>query len=377
MKLTEEDKSRMKAGFWTSFVWMMITIGLFFFLYSMTGLKKFLLDISFDIIVYLRNDVSTRTIDSLAKAISYFGEGIGLGGIFYFSACLLKIEHSFICINALNLSVIAVGVLKFVFSEGRPFFVDPRIHPSSCKTIEFGFPSGHSAGSTASFITIVYFILQERNKTRNKLIDLITYAVLAVLLLSVAFSRSFVGVHSFDQTVAGMTLGLIIAIFMTQSYIPEYLKHLRLNLMETQSVKDLTFNRFVFVFLFIFHMASNYLFMVTEGITEEQKQNILVACQFQRNPFTSKLTPSQMTLGTLAYANCGIGAYYGCIIESKFLRHRRDARIAMKARYAEDTRVNWVRAWACRAFDILIAGLPMLLILVPAMTLLKKYPFEV
>ena len=62
---------------------------------------------------------------------------------------------------------------------------------------------------------------------------MITYTILAITLILVAFSRSFYGVHSFDQTVAGVILGLIIAVFMTYSNIAEYLKHLRRELMET------------------------------------------------------------------------------------------------------------------------------------------------
>ena len=94
-----------------------------------------------------------------AKLLSYLGDGLGLGSIIFISTCFLSRENSFIVINSANLSITAVGVLKFVFAEGRPFFIDPRIHPASCKTLEYGYPSGHSVGSTGAYVTIVCLLL--------------------------------------------------------------------------------------------------------------------------------------------------------------------------------------------------------------------------
>jgi len=52
-------------------------------------------------------------------------------------------------------------MFKLYFAEGRPFFLNPAIHPQSCKDLEFGFPSGHTSATSATYLTLYFCIIRK------------------------------------------------------------------------------------------------------------------------------------------------------------------------------------------------------------------------
>ena len=252
-----------------SIIYTILAISTFLFIYQVSEIKQTLLHKSFDIIVYFRDEVASKTNDLIARIISLVGEIYGLGGIVYLAVLMLDDQAaSFTITTAFSFSVQLVGVLKFAFAEGRPFFEDPRIHPFSCKTLEYGFPSGHSVAFTTTFANATYFFLKKYNPTNSKTISFFTYLVLGMAIILVALSRSFAGVHSYDQTIAGVIIGFILTLLFTRSATTDYLKHLRTSLMEKDDVCKLIFNRFVFVFIVPLHAIGAYQFYTAEPITE-------------------------------------------------------------------------------------------------------------
>lgn len=88
-----------------------------------------------------------------------------------------------------------------------------RLRPANSFIIENGysFPSNHAVAVTIFFILLIYFFARDiKSDMRRRL-----FTGLAVLLiLLVAFSRVYLGVHWLSDVVAGMTLGMIWTFFL-------------------------------------------------------------------------------------------------------------------------------------------------------------------
>lgn len=85
--------------------------------------------------------------------------------------------------------------------------VDGSINVEDCKHMEFGNPSSHVYGATLMWISCVYLICKNyiyKNKIRGagwRVVQLI-HVLFGVLLL-LAFSRVYKGVHSYNQVLSG------------------------------------------------------------------------------------------------------------------------------------------------------------------------------
>ncbi|HWE43748.1 MAG TPA: phosphatase PAP2 family protein [Gemmatimonadaceae bacterium] len=119
---------------------------------------------------------------------------------------LTKHKHS----ASLLLVTTAVGILinsmlKDVFHRTRP-----SIFPSAVEVFSSSFPSGHSMSAAIVYGTVAYLAgrLQERHRSR-----IITSVVALLLILLIASSRIYLGVHYPSDTLAGMVIGLAWAAF--------------------------------------------------------------------------------------------------------------------------------------------------------------------
>ena len=133
------------------------------------------------------------------KLISELGDKAMLGNAVFFANHWLGKTEGFTVMTAFGLSVTFLGMLKLFFMEGRPFFIDPKVSPASCKDLEYGFPSGHATVSTAVYLTLFYCTCQKIMFIRESVV--LQFALLAILLggiFIVCFSRLFLGVHSTD-----------------------------------------------------------------------------------------------------------------------------------------------------------------------------------
>ena len=93
-----------------------------------------------------------------------------------------------------------------------------RPRPTEFRIIEetgYSFPSGHSMVSMAFYGIIIYLVY--KNVT-NKYLKWTLITLLSLLILSIGFSRIYVGVHYFTDVAGGFLLGLAYLIIYINIY---------------------------------------------------------------------------------------------------------------------------------------------------------------
>lgn len=94
------------------------------------------------------------------------------------------------------------GALKSFIKHNRPFWQEPRLQLDDATS--FSTPSGHSQASAALFGHLAW---RQANKRRGVL----WIAILGLLILLVAFSRVYLGVHFPGDVLWGAAIGLLLA----------------------------------------------------------------------------------------------------------------------------------------------------------------------
>jgi membrane-associated phospholipid phosphatase len=89
--------------------------------------------------------------------------------------------------------------LKLVFTKPRPELWQRLIVETS-----YSYPSGHALGSMVLYGMIAYFLSQRYSKFSK-----IIYVAAAGLILTICFSRLYLGVHWPTDIVAGLGIGLL------------------------------------------------------------------------------------------------------------------------------------------------------------------------
>ena len=85
-------------------------------------------------------------------------------------------------------SVFIMSVMKILYSEGRPYFLDKTLKGMYCETeCSYGKPSGHSC--IAVCFSIIALNILAQNGYKNKIL---TYSIIFTALSSI-FSRFYFG----------------------------------------------------------------------------------------------------------------------------------------------------------------------------------------
>jgi undecaprenyl-diphosphatase len=89
--------------------------------------------------------------------------------------------------------------LKTLFGRERPPWRDIVIDEPS-----HSFPSGHSMGAVVAFGLLAYFVVLALSDRRERVA---VFALAGALVLSIGFSRVYLGAHYFSDVVAGFAVG--------------------------------------------------------------------------------------------------------------------------------------------------------------------------
>ena len=100
--------------------------------------------------------------------------------------------------------------LKRYFARARPAVAQMLMRASG-----YSFPSGHAMGSTVVFGALAYLVLRANVRWRWKAAAL---ALATTLIIGVALSRVYLGVHWISDVGAGITAGLLWVTMTTVAY---------------------------------------------------------------------------------------------------------------------------------------------------------------
>lgn len=178
--------------------------------------------------------------------------------------------------------------LKMVACVYRPWVLDNRIHPSELAVPAakgYSFPSGHTAMSSTVFGGIA-LILKNRK--------IIVFMLLALIAL-VGFSRLWLGVHTPQDVLGGLFIGVFL-IFFSKPLV---------DWAETNK------NRYLYLVSIINILALLsfvYLYFFNSFRTDYIDGNLLV-------------NPQHSIFLTIVIYGCSLGLINGCYLERKFISH--------------------------------------------------------
>ena len=146
----------------------------------------------------------TKLLDAVMVEITALGTGtvvlmiVAVAGLFL---VLTQHKYSAILLFASTFGGLVLnGVLKLGFNRPRPSIFVPSVN-----TVSSSFPSGHAMNATIVYLTVAYLAarLHERKWARWVVM---TGAFVVIVLI--AFSRLYLGVHYPSDVLAGFVIGL-------------------------------------------------------------------------------------------------------------------------------------------------------------------------
>lgn len=157
---------------------------------------------------FITNNIMNDGLTPIIKAITELS-GVAftvLAGVLIFMFC--KKNRWFITIDLVGVTLVN-QVIKHIIRRPRPNVL--RLVEES----GYSFPSGHSMVSMAFYGIIIYLVYKN---VSNKYLKWILIILLSLLILSIGFSRIYVGVHYFTDVAGGFLLGLAYLIIYINIY---------------------------------------------------------------------------------------------------------------------------------------------------------------
>lgn len=140
--------------------------------------------------------------DRIAVIISYIGSPVAMAFLAAFGAIYLGVRRQWLSLGgwlaAFVGAMLLTEALKRIIHRPRPDGAISFLHGAS-----YSFPSGHALGSLVGYGMLAYLLLSEprtKSSTRSVFILLAT----VTLVLAIAASRLYLGVHYFSDVVGGL-----------------------------------------------------------------------------------------------------------------------------------------------------------------------------
>lgn len=177
--------------------------------------KYGVLDIDNNVYNFISKNIMNDTLSSILKVVTHLGgvAFIVLLGVLCFMFC--KKNRWFITFDLVGCTVIN-QTIKHIVRRPRPNVL--RLVSES----GYSFPSGHSMISVAFYGLVIYFVYKNIN---NKYLKWALISLLSLLILTIGFSRIYVGVHYFTDVVGGFFLALAYLIVYIYIYNKKVIKN--------------------------------------------------------------------------------------------------------------------------------------------------------
>lgn len=157
---------------------------------------------------FIADNIMNDGLTSVLKVITELG-GVAftvLAGVLIFMFC--KKIRWFVTFDLVGVTVINQAIKHIV----------RRPRPNVLRLVEesgYSFPSGHSMVSMAFYGIVIYLVYKN---VSNKYLKWLLITLLSLLILSIGFSRIYVGVHYFTDVAGGFLLGLAYLIIYINIY---------------------------------------------------------------------------------------------------------------------------------------------------------------
>ena len=169
---------------------------------------------SLTIIKEMQKDLSEEFL-SFLKNLSKFGSHSMFIWLFLVVHIFLSISNSFAFICVVLFSDYLNNMMKILYENPRPFWVDTELK-LSCNG-GFGNPSGHSMRSAAIYLAFAHLITDNKfpaSRSLNVIWRSIIFSLSIGLIIGIMLSRVYLGAHSINQIIFGSLLGIAIYLFV-------------------------------------------------------------------------------------------------------------------------------------------------------------------
>ena len=278
--------------------------------------REFLFSISIPIIIFLQKYF--YYFYPIELFFSLFGMEKGIFLILIISYNISNILIPLILLSISLISIYIGGILKIIYQNERPFFINSEIKVLNCEG-GFGNPSNHSLLSTFFYLSL-YEIYVKKNKEINEKNKKLILFFTIFFIFSIVFSRMFLGVHTLNQILFGSLIGFFLYFFMFKIY--------KFN----QNVLFIIYNFkqivFVIIFLIIFGFFNYYFFFNFDNKILYEKYNFMIEKNCPKFPIIKRLENESFycifVLSVLIFAVFGIYYEYYYIFSanvSKFIKY--------------------------------------------------------
>lgn len=167
---------------------------------------KFYVDVGEDDLEIVRAIALHRTAlgISVATFLSAFGETLTLVALSVLATIVFHLAKRRAELLGFSVSIlgalVSITAFKEIIERARPDVLLRAIAESG-----FSFPSGHATISAVFYGWLGYLLLR---RTKSRLLHILIAVGITVLILSIGFSRIYLGVHYPTDIAAGFSLGL-------------------------------------------------------------------------------------------------------------------------------------------------------------------------
>lgn len=156
----------------------------------------------------LHHPIGPRGLEDAVRDVTALGStslvtAVTLLGVLAF-AIHRRYRHALVLTLAVLLAWASSQASKALYARPRP---DVGLH--MVQVYSSSFPSGHSALSAATYLTLAMLVASLEPRRRTKAL---AYAAACVMLVAVGFSRVYLGVHWPSDVLAGWCLGAMWAL---------------------------------------------------------------------------------------------------------------------------------------------------------------------
>jgi undecaprenyl-diphosphatase len=163
--------------------------------------------------LYFLQDIRNGVFDFLFSLVTHLGEEtIFLVIAILFFWCINKRQGYYILITGL-VGTVVNQMLKLFFRIPRPWDLDPNfeiVEAARAEATGYSFPSGHTQNIAGTFGAIAAF---KKGKVRT--------AVCTTIILLVAFSRMYLGVHTPLDVIVSLVLALGLILLLRPVFVSE------------------------------------------------------------------------------------------------------------------------------------------------------------